>query len=351
MTQPDEVPACPLPWPDAPDHVSLAQGEGGRATRQLIRDLILSRLGNEALNALGDAARITAASTSLAFTTDGYTVSPLVFPGGDIGRLAVFGTVNDLVVSGALPRWLSLSLIIEEGFLLTQLDQILESIRTAADQAQIQVVTGDTKVVPHGVADGLFIVTSGIGELMPHSPPGPGSLEAGDELIFSGPLGRHGAAIMCAREKFDFTPPPESDCASLSEPLLALLRAGLTPRAMRDATRGGVSAVLHEWMDASKLSCTVDESLFPESASVRAVTELLGLDPLHLANEGTCVIATPAELVSPTLHLLHHFDATLHAARIGCVIPRRPTAVSIVRRSGREVPVTEPTGMPLPRIC
>ncbi len=342
---------CPLPLPDARDRVTLAQGEGGRASRQLIHDHILARLGNETLNSLGDAARITAASTCLAFTTDAYTVTPLFFPGGDIGRLSVFGAVNDLVVSGAIPKWLSLSLIIEEGFPLRQLDQILESIRTAADLVQVTVATGDTKVVPRGAADRLFVITSGLGELLPNHPPGPSFIQTGDAMIVTGPIGRHGAAILCAREQFDFTPPPESDCASLAEPLLALLRAGLTPRALRDATRGGVSAVLHEWMIAAKLSCTVDETLIPESASVCAVTELLGLDPLHLANEGTCVIATPANRVSATLNLLHRFEATCRATCIGRVIPRRPAAVSIVRRSGREVPVTEPAGTPLPRIC
>lgn len=351
MIRPDGELACPLPVPDAGDRVCLAHGEGGRASRQLIQEIIIPRLGNKTLNVLGDAAQIVGASTSLAFTTDAYTVSPLFFPGGDIGRLSVFGTVNDLAVSGAIPRWLSLSLIIEEGFSLSQLDEILDSIRTAADLAQVAVVTGDTKVVPRGTADGLYIVTAGIGELTLSPPPGPSFLEAGDELIVSGPLGRHGAAILCAREQLDFTPPPESDCASLAEPLLALLRAGLTPRAMRDATRGGVSAVLHEWMSVSQLSCTIDEKQLPESDVVRGVAELLGLDPLHLANEGTFVIATTRELVSPTLILLHQFETTCQAARIGHILPRRPSAVSIVRRSGREVPVTEPVGMPLPRIC
>lgn len=342
---------CPVPLADDEERITLAHGEGGRLSRRLIHEHILSRFGNSTLRQLGDSARLIVPSESLAFTTDGYTVSPIFFPGGDIGRLAVFGTVNDLAVSGAVPRWLSLGMIIEEGLPLSLLDQVLDSIRSAADTAQVEVVTGDTKVVPRGTADGLYLTTAGIGTLTPSAPDGPQALQPGDELIVSGPIGCHGAAILCAREQFDFDPPPQSDCAPLSGPIQALIAAGLTPRALRDATRGGVAAVLHEWSEMSQTSCTLVEDQIPVSAPVQAVCELLGLDPLHLANEGTFVLATPSLLVEPTLSQLRQFDITHAATVIGRIGPKRRVAVSILRVSGREVPVDEPTGAPLPRIC
>lgn len=351
---------CPLPISENMDRITLAHGEGGRLSRRLIRDHILSRLGNNTLNQLDDAASLTlpagaassfAASSSLAFSTDGYTVSPLFFPGGDIGHLAVFGTANDLAVTGARPLWLSLAFIIEEGLPLAILDRVLDSIRDAASTAQVQIVTGDTKVVPRGAADQLYITTSGIGLRLPSAPTGAASLQPGDEIIVSGPIGCHGAAILCSRERFDFDPPPQSDCASLAKPLLALMEAGLSPRAVRDATRGGVAAVLYEWAEASRNSCVVVEEQIPITASVRAVCELLGLDAIHLANEGTFVLATPPHLTAQTLDLFRQFDVTRSATVIGGVGPARRSPVSILRVSGKEVSIEEPAGAPLPRIC
>ncbi len=352
--------SCPLPTSADTDQITLAHGEGGRLSRRLIRDHVLSRLGNDTLDRLEDAASLTlssvtasgsVASGSLAFTTDGYTVSPLFFPGGDIGRLAVFGTVNDLAVTGARPLWLSLALIIEEGLPLSVLDRVLESIRDAASIAHVQIVTGDTKVVPRGAADQLYITTSGIGIRLPWAPTGAASLQPGDEIIVSGPIGRHGAAILCSREKFEFDPPPQSDCASVIEPIIALLEAGLPLRAVRDATRGGVAAVLYEWAEASRNSCVVVEEQIPVTASVRAVCELLGLDAIHMANEGTFVLATPPQITTQTLNLLRQFETTKLATVIGRIGPARRSPVSILRVSGREVPIEEPAGAPLPRIC
>lgn len=344
---------CPLPTSESGSLITLAHGEGGRLSRMLIQEHILPRLGNDTLNRLADGALLALPSSeaSLAFTTDGYTVSPLFFPGGDIGRLAVFGTVNDLCVSGAVPRWLSLGMIIEEGLPLEIFDRVLESIREAAGVANVAIVAGDTKVVPRKAADGLYLTTSGIGLLSGATPPGPMSLQPGDVIIVSGTIGRHGAAILCAREALDFQPAPTSDCAPLTEPIRKLLCNGCAPRAMRDATRGGLAAVLHEWTQASGTSATLMEDQIPVSDSVRAVCELLGLDPLHLANEGTFVLATPAPLVEPTLGLLRQFVTTRDAAVIGRIGPARRTAVSILRASGREVAVEDPAGAPLPRIC
>ncbi len=317
----------------------------------MIRERILTRFSNDQLNQLGDAALLTTDSRQLAFSTDGYTVTPLFFPGGDIGKLAVFGTSNDLAVSGAIPRWLSLSLIIEEGLPWSVLDRVLDSIQAAAAVAKVSIVTGDTKVVPHGAADKLFITTSGVGEIREPAPPGPRSLQPDDVLIVSGPIGCHGAAILCAREKFDFDPLPNSDCASLIQPLISLYAARLTPRAVRDATRGGAAAVLQEWADASGLTCIINESAIPVADGVRGVCELLGLDPLNFANEGTFVLATPPELVESTLNLLRQHAVTNQAAVIGRVKPRQNNPVLVVRGIGREVVLDEPSGSPLPRIC
>lgn len=345
--------SCPLPAVETEALISLAHGEGGRLSRRLIREHILPRLGNAKLNQLGDAAALAGDETgaATAWTTDCYTVSPLFFPGGDIGRLAVFGTVNDLAVSGAIPCWLSLGMIIEEGFPLQLLDQVLDSMREASATTKVEIVTGDTKVVPRGAADGLYLIAGGLGRLSKSAPPGPQSLQAGDVIIVSGPIGCHGAAILCAREQFQFDPAPVSDCGPLTEPIQRLLASGCAPRAIRDATRGGVAAVLHEWAEASRTSVTLCEDQIPVNESVRAVCELLGLDPLHLANEGTFVLAAPASQAEQTVQILRRCDITQSAAVVGRVGSARRPAVSMLRASGREVSVEDPQGTPLPRIC
>lgn len=343
--------SCPIPNAADGERITLAYGEGGRLSRRLIRERILPRFENDQLRMLGDSALLSPTSRDIAFSTDAYTVTPLFFPGGDIGQLAVFGTVNDLAVSGATPRWLSVSLIIEEGLPWSVLDRVLDSMQSAAARARVAIVTGDTKVVPRGAADQLFITTSGVGEVLEPPPPGPTAIQPGDALIVSGPIGRHGAAILCAREQFDFAPPPESDCAPLTEPLAALQAARITPRAVRDATRGGVAAVLHEWAEAAGLTCIIDEAAIPKDSIVRAVCELLGLDALHLANEGTFVLATSPELVGPTLDFLQRHDVTRQAGVIGRMTPRRIAPVAVIRGLGREVALDEPSGAPLPRIC
>lgn len=351
MTEPWHFPAeCPLPQSTDAERITLAYGEGGRLSRRLIQDRILARFGNGALNKLGDAA-IIGPSQQLAFTTDSYTVTPLFFPGGDIGRLAVLGTVNDLAVSGAVPRWLSLALIIEEGLPWSILDRVLDSLQTAARETHIEVVTGDTKVVPRGAVDQLFINTAGIGEFVTPPPLGPVRLQVDDVIIVSGPIGQHGAAVLCARDQLDFAPLPVSDCGSLIAPLVALQEAGLTPRAVRDATRGGVAAVLHEWAAAAKLGITIDEHAIPISPAVRAVSELLGLDPLFLACEGTFVAAIPADQVHASLTILHRHVVSQLATVIGRMTPPRIAPVCVTRSTGRLVPLDEPAGQPLPRIC
>ncbi|HND56401.1 MAG TPA: hydrogenase expression/formation protein HypE, partial [Pirellulaceae bacterium] len=238
----------------------LAHGEGGRLMRQWIERQVLPRFaGAGPLSQLGDAAVLPPLNGRPVLTTDSYVVSPLFFPGGDIGRLAVFGTANDLAVSGARPHWLSLSLILEEGLPLELLGRVLDSVRAAAEEAEVEIVTGDTKVVPRGAADRLFVNTSGLGELQVGAPSGPATLEPGDKLIVSGPIARHGVAVLAAREQLLIEPMPTSDCGLLWPAVRELLAAHVPVRALRDATRGGVAAVLHEWSRASGNTLAVDE--------------------------------------------------------------------------------------------
>ncbi len=342
--------SCPMPQSTDAECITLAYGEGGRLSRRMISDRILSRFGNPALSALGDAAVLPSVAR-LAFTTDSYTVTPLFFPGGDIGQLAVYGTINDLAVSGATPRWLSLALMIEEGLSWDVFDRVLDSIQSAARAADVSIVTGDTKVVPRGAVDQLFITTAGIGEFLDEPPQGPSSLQVGDAIIVSGPIGQHGAAVLCAREDLGFEPAPKSDCANLALPLQALRSAGLAPRCARDATRGGVAAVLHEWSAVCGLGIDLDARQIPQSREVSAVCELLGLDPLFLACEGTFVAAWPEHRVQEALRLLREQPLTQRAAVIGRVTAARRVPVCVLSAAGRLVPLDEPAGSPLPRIC
>ncbi|PQO25644.1 hydrogenase expression/formation protein HypE [Blastopirellula marina] len=333
------------------DVVTLAHGEGGRWTRRLIRQRILTRLGNIHLEELSDAATLPKMNGAPVMTTDSYVVSPLFFPGGDIGTLAVYGTVNDLVVSGALPKWIALSMIIEEGFPLLSLDRVLTSIAAAARIAQVQIVTGDTKVVPRGATDGIYLTTTGVGELIEPAPSGPRTLEEGDVILVTGPIGQHGISILAARENLGFDPMPQSDCGSLWNAAEALRNAGCEVRSMRDATRGGISAVLHEWADSSNTTIAIDEHAVPVSSEVRGACELLGLDPLHLANEGTMVVAVPGKIARCALPALQEGGRCPMAAIIGEVTARRLAPVVVRRGQFAEIPLEEPQGAPFPRIC
>ncbi len=319
--------------------------------RKLIRERILPALDNEYLRLAGDAAVLPACQGSLAMTTDSFVVSPLFFPGGDIGTLAVFGTANDLAVAGARPRWISLALILEEGLEIAILERVLASIAAAAKQIRVPVVTGDTKVVPRGAADQLFINTTGIGEIIASPPTGPQALNVEDELIVTGPIGRHGIAVLAAREGLDFEPPPRSDCAPLVDAVAAIQRAGVPMRALRDATRGGLGAVLHEWAEASGHTIVVEDRLLPVTADVRGACELLGLDPIHVANEGTMVVAVPQGQASHVIEVLRQVPETAHAVCVGRVERRQLAGVVVRRGTDQQIPLDEPVGAPLPRIC
>ncbi|HEY3392912.1 MAG TPA: hydrogenase expression/formation protein HypE [Lacipirellulaceae bacterium] len=342
---------CPVTNITSSERVMLAHGEGGRLMRQLIHRRIMPAVDNEFLRIAGDAAVLPKLQGPIAMTTDSFVVSPLFFPGGDIGSLAVYGTINDLAVAGAAPRWISLALILEEGLEIAVLEQVLASVAVAAKRAGVLVVTGDTKVVPRGAADQIFINTTGIGEMVAAPPAGPHAIEIGDELIVTGPIARHGIAVMAAREGLAFEPPPQSDSAPLVDAVVALQQASIPLRALRDATRGGVSAVLHEWAETSGKTLIIEERLLPVTPVVRGACELLGLDPIHVANEGTMVIAVPQGCAHRAIQVLRKVHETSGSVCIGHVGPRGLAAVLVERIAGQEIPLDEPIGAPLPRIC
>jgi hydrogenase expression/formation protein HypE len=345
------TPGCPIMSDASSQRITLAHGEGGLLMRRLLDERIFPALHGVRLTGAGDAAILPEINGEIAFTTDSFVVSPLMFPGGDIGKLCVFGTVNDLAVAGARPLWISLALILEEGLPLDVLDSVLASIAAAARETQISIVTGDTKVVPRGAVDGLFINTAGVGQLLAPRFPGPSALECGDELIVTGPIGQHGVAVMAAREQLGLQPCPTSDCGSLLTAVDALRQAEVPVVALRDATRGGVAAVLHEWAAECAHALAVDEERFPVTDEVRGVCELLGLDPLHVANEGTMVVAVRQGSVDRAVEALRTASISQHAIGVGCVQARRLSPVLVRRGLARYLPLDEPLGAPLPRIC
>lgn len=347
----DSQRVCTIPYAVDAQCVSLAHGEGGSLMRKLLEEHILPRFDRLSSHPLDDAALLPEIVGRPVLTTDAFVVSPLFFPGGDIGTLSVYGTVNDLLVRGAEPLWLTLSLILEEGLSLGVLDRVLESVAEAARLCGVSVVAGDTKVVPRGAVDRMFVSTAGLGRLIEPGPSGSASIEVGDVLLVSGPIGRHGIAILAAREEMAFEPPPESDCGPLIEAVVALRTAGVRVRAMRDATRGGVTAVMHEWARDCGRTLVIEEERVPISPSVRGVSELLGLDPLNVANEGTMVVAVHPDDARSAQIALQSVSAFAQAARIGFVRARGVLPVVVKRRIGREQPLIEPSGAPLPRIC
>lgn len=336
--------------------VTLAHGGGGRAMRDLIDHLFCAAFANADLDPSEDQARIalgrlTAIGETLAFTTDSYVVKPLFFAGGDIGKLAVYGTVNDLAVAGARPLYLSCGLVLEEGLSFEVLERVIRSMAEAARAAGVHIVTGDTKVVERGACDGLFVSTSGVG-VVPRLPvvPSARSLRAGDVVLASGPLGDHGAAVLVARGDLRIEAPVESDCQPLTELVEALI-ARAPVRAMRDATRGGALAVFHEWAAASNVAIHVDRPKVPVRPAVRGLCDLLGLDPLALANEGRLIAAVPAEAADAALAALVAHPRGREAARIGVVREAPGGVVTESTGFGGERRLAWPSGMNLPRIC
>jgi hydrogenase expression/formation protein HypE len=336
---------------DREERVLLAHGGGGLLTQELIETILLPHLDNRYLHPLDDAAVLPGGSGQLAFTTDTYVVSPLFFPGGDIGRLAVCGTVNDLAVKGAEPLWLSLGLVIEEGLPLAELAAIAKSIGETAREAGVAVVTGDTKVVERGRGDGIFVNTAGVGRLVSSEPPGVDRIAPGDALIVSGYLGDHGIAILARRSGISFTPEVRSDCAPLWPLVRSVLTAGISVHAMRDLTRGGLAAALVQFAQGSGLCLRVDERALPVRNSVRGACDLLGLDPLVVANEGNILFVCPAAEAEGMVAAMRN---TRYApdARIVGEVGREPAGLALLKsRIGGERVIAMPVGENLPRIC
>jgi hydrogenase expression/formation protein HypE len=336
--------------------VTLAHGGGGRAMRDLVAEVFIPAFDNPVLSMLEDQARLDLAALAapgarLAFTTDGFVVRPLEFPGGDIGKLAVCGTVNDLAVGGATPLWLSCAVVIEEGFEFARLRRIVETMRATAAAAGVTIVTGDTKVVERGAADGLFITTAGIGVFPPGRDLAATHVRPGDVVLVNGPLGDHGAAVMAARGDLALDTSLISDCRPLNGLMAALLAAAPGTRCARDATRGGVAAVLNEIAAAAKVGVSIDEARIPVRPEVDGVCEILGLDPLYLANEGTLVtVVPPAEAGAALAAMRAHADGA-EAAAIG-EIKAGPAGDVVMRtRFGSERLVDLMIGDQLPRIC
>jgi len=341
---------CPVPLPPG-EHVLLGHGSGGKLSQQLIRDLLVPALGADPeLARLGDAAVVPLPGGGrVAFTTDAFVVQPAFFPGSNIGELAVNGTVNDLAMMGAEPLVLSAALILEEGLPLEQLGAVVSSIAAACERAAVRLVTGDTKVVERGAADGLYITTSGIGLVPDGVEVGPERCRPGDRILVTAPVGTHGVAVMSRRAGIDFDADVRSDTAPLTPVTHAMLAAG-DVRCLRDATRGGLATVLNELAEASDVSMTVTGSTVPVLGPVRAACEMLGLDPLYVANEGVAVAVVAPEDADAVLAAARGEDLGAEAALIGDV-EAPPVAVRLRTGMGATRPLIMLAGDQLPRIC
>lgn len=336
---------CPLPIQQYPQ-VLLAHGGGGKLMHQLIENVIVPAFANPLLGARHDGATLNIGGARLAFTTDSYVVRPLFFPGGDIGTLAINGTVNDLAMCGARPLYLSCGFILEEGLPMETLWRVVQSMRQAADAAGVQLVTGDTKVVDRGKGDGIFINTAGVGVIEHAQPIEPRQVQAGDAILLNGDLGRHGIAIMAQREGLEFESEIASDCAPLHNEIQALLNAGIELHCLRDLTRGGLASALVEIAEAAQRQINIEERALPVREDVRGACEILGLDPLYLANEGRFIAFVPPEQAERALNVL-----PAGAQLIGKVSASAPPLVTLKSRIGATRIVDMFSGEQLPRIC
>lgn len=332
--------------------ILLGHGSGGRLMHQLITDMFLKHFSNDILNEQADSAILSVGTDEIAFTTDSFVIDPLFFPGGNIGKLAVCGTVNDLAVTGARPLYISVSFIIEEGFAMKDLETIVESLADEAKKVGVLIVTGDTKVVNKGKCDKLFINTAGIGSIRKdnrHISKASG-LQAGDVIIINGSIGDHGMAVMNARESFNFKTPVLSDCASLNNLINEVLEK-YQVKFMRDPTRGGVATVLNELAEKTILGIEISEADLPVSSSVKAMCEILGFDPLHIANEGKVIIVAGEKESSGILETLKNNVLGKQSAIIGRIVYDHPGKVVLKNETGGRRIIDSITGDLLPRIC
>lgn len=340
---------CPTPIA-ARDRVMLAHGGGGRMMHELLAQHFYPAFRNPALDAQHDGAVLDAGNARLAFTTDSYVVHPLIFPGGNIGTLAVNGTVNDLAMCGARPRWLSAGFILEEGLPLDTLTTVLNSMREAAAQAGVTIVTGDTKVVDRGKGDGLFINTAGVGVMEHDIAISPARVVPGDVVLLSGDIGRHGVAIMAVREGLEFDSTIESDCAPLNRAVLTLLDAGVDVHCLRDLTRGGLATSLIEIAETARVDIAITEEKIPVQENVCGACEILGLDPLYLANEGRMIAIVAAKDAERALAALRTDKVAAGAGAIG-EIGARGGLLTLRSRIGTDRVLDMHSGEQLPRIC
>lgn len=341
---------CPLPITDYP-RILLAHGGGGQLMRDLIEKLFLAAFGTDHNRLLQDGTVLHVFENPLVITTDSYVVSPLFFPGGDIGSLAVHGTVNDLAVSGARPTYLTAGFILEEGLPMETLWNVVRSMADAAVNAGVQIVTGDTKVVEHGKADGLYINTAGVGPLISSQPPGPERIAAGDVIIVNGDVGRHGIAIMGARGELGFELDLESDSAPVNGAIGALYSADIPVHCMRDLTRGGLATALIELAESAGMDMRIAEDRIPIRDDVNAACEVLGLDPLFVANEGRFVAIIPASHAEAACTVINEHQADARASIIGHVLPDTNGRLVFQSLVGTERVLFLLSGEQLPRIC
>lgn len=335
----------------ADERILLSHGSGGLKTQKLIREVFQKNLGNAYLQQELDAALIKFSTHKIAFTTDSFVVNPIFFPGGDIGKLAVCGTVNDLAVMGAKPLYLTLGVIIEEGLPVEALDKVICSLGNTAREAGVQIVAGDTKVVEHGACDKIFINTSGIGFVPPNIDLRPTKMLPGDKIIISGPVGNHGIAILAAREGLNFTPPLTSDCTYLNYLIDGVLNISSGIKCMRDPTRGGIATTLNELAQQSGLGIKLYEEVIPIDSQVRGASNMLGLDPLYLANEGKVIIIASPKDAPQVLEEMRKFDIGKNGNIIGEVTDAHPAKVVMETELGTLRVLRMLEGEPLPRIC
>lgn len=329
--------------------ITLAHGSGGTLMHELIKDLFLKNLDNSFLNKLGDAAIVGLRSKKIAYTTDSFVVKPLFFPGGDIGKLAVCGTVNDLAVSGAMPRFLSCGIIVEDGFSYADLEKIIISIKSACKSANVSVVTGDFKVVEKGAIDGIFINTSGVGEVLDNSGMSVSRIKPGDKIIVSGTIGDHAASILLAREDLKFKTKISSDCSPLSGLVSSIISEDI--KFMRDPTRGGLATTLNEISSAAGYNIAIDECDIPVKRSVRVLCEMLGFDPLYMANEGKLIAIVSKSSSTSVLSKMKKHALGKDASIIGEVKKDKDKKVYLKTQSGGSRILDMITGEQLPRIC
>jgi hydrogenase expression/formation protein HypE len=342
--------SCSVPITNSKS-VQLAHGGGGKMSQQLVRDVFLPLLDNEYLGRLHDGAIVPIGTQRLAFTTDSYVISPIFFPGGDIGALAVNGTVNDLAMCGARPLYLSAGFVIEEGFPIEDLRRIAASMHDAAAAAGVQIVTGDTKVVDRGKADKIFITTAGVGAVDEDISIDPARAAIGDAIILSGPIAQHGIAIMSVREGLQFETDIVSDCAPLNGLVAEILKVCKHTHVLRDPTRGGIASALNEIAASAKVGMAIDEDSIPVSDDVRGACEILGFDPLYVANEGKLLAILPAGDAKDVLEAIKKHPLGRQAAIIGEVVRDHPATVILNSRIGGKRVVDMLSGEQLPRIC